>query len=145
MRHNTVMIRLLSPVEIMSPDVAHLLWLAAEVPQHEFETFARDRLARLSALGVFEQEQVVAIAAFDTSTVPVTLEYLACRESLQGQGIGSALVAWIRAAHPNRMLRAETDDDAVDFYRRLDFTIEIQGAPDPRWPDRQRYLCTLEP
>ena len=35
---------------------------------------------------------------------------------------------------------AETDDDAVGFYRALDF--DIGPAPsDPRWPGRRRYRC----
>lgn len=34
-------------------------------------------------------------------------------------------------------------DDAVEFYRRLDFRISRRG-PDPRWPQTQRHTCLLD-
>lgn len=143
------MIRALTRAELNSPDVAHLSWLAAEIEAGDHEVFARDQLARLSTLGVFEHDTLVAFTAFagaapsNTADDPVVLEYLATHEGAQGRGYGRALVAAIQEKHPRRTLFAETDDDAVEFYRRLGFSIEHTDSPDPRWPDRRRYRCTL--
>ena len=52
------------------------------------------------------------------------------------------LVDAIRSTHPGLPLLAETDNDAVDFYRALGFTVEPR-PPDRRWPGRPRYRCTL--
>ena len=144
------MIRALTRAELSSAEDAHLAWLAAEMGAGDHKVFARDQLAQLSTLGVFEHDTLVAIAAFagaSTSNIaddPVVLEYLATQESAQGRGLGRALVAAIHAEHPDRTIVAETDDDAVEFYRRLGFSIEQTGSSDPRWPDRRRYRCTLE-
>lgn len=145
------MIRPLTLAELGSPEVAHLSWLAAEIEANNFEAFARDQLARLSTLGVFEHGILVAFAAFAGASAtsqaddPVQLEYLATREDAQGRGLGAQLINAIRESHPSHAIRAETDDDAVNFYRRLGFSVREADAPDPRWPERRRYICTLEP
>ena len=144
------MIRPLTRAELSSPEVAHLSWLAAEIEASNHEVFAQDQLAHLSTLGVFEHGTLVAFAAFagasatSTADDPVLLEYLATHEHAQGRGLGARLINAIRENHPLQALRAETDDDAVNFYRRLGFTIRDAAAPDPRWPERRRYICTLE-
>lgn len=58
------------------------------------------------------------------------------------QRSSAALVNAVRAAVGGAAIRAETDDDAVGFYRRLGFAITMRD-PDPRWPGRQRYDCLL--
>ena len=37
---------------------------------------------------------------------------------------------------------AQTDDDAIGFYRSLGF-VDSPAPRDARWPDRQRYDCVL--
>ncbi|SJN21123.1 hypothetical protein FM119_02595 [Mycetocola reblochoni REB411] len=71
------------------------------------------------------------------------LEYIAVDGSRAGSGLGALLVAAVRALAPDLPLVAETDDDAVGFYRRLGFAVVALDETDPRWPDRRRYRCTL--
>lgn len=72
------------------------------------------------------------------------LHYIAVAHEARGTGLGSRLVDAARRADTTRPLYASTDDDAVDFYRRLGFV--VASAPgDPRWPTRQRYDCLLGP
>lgn len=69
----------------------------------------------------------------------VEIRSIAVSETLQRGGVGRALVAHAGQRHPGRDLVAETDDDAVDFYRRCGFTAtEID-----RFPDVRRYRCVL--
>ena len=64
--------------------------------------------------------------------------------SLIRAGSQQEIIDAVRAADPSLPLRAETDDDAVDFYRTLGFT--VTGAPrDARWPARRRYRCEMPP
>ena len=79
-----------------------------------------------------------SVAAYVCQSYGVVLEYIAVAPELRGDGIGRALVDAL--AGVSGQVVAETDDDAVGFYRALDF--DIGPAPsDPRWPGRRRYRC----
>jgi ribosomal protein S18 acetylase RimI-like enzyme len=58
----------------------------------------------------------------------------------QGQGIGRAIVTYVRNRFARRQLVAETDRNAVGFYRACGFTIESLGE---RYPGTERFRCTL--
>ena len=82
------------------------------------------------------------MAAYVSQSYGVVLEYIAVAPGLRGDGIGRALVDAL--AGVSEQVVAETDDDAVGFYRALDF--DIGPAPlDPRWPGRRRYRCMRRP
>ncbi|RLP77871.1 GNAT family N-acetyltransferase [Mycetocola tolaasinivorans] len=82
--------------------------------------------------------------ACDALADPAEIMYIAVHERARGLGPGRLLVQDITDAVTDRVVSANTDDDAVDFYRRLGFVIS-DGETDPRWPDRRRYLCRLFP
>lgn len=87
---------------------------------------------------------VVGFAAFDRRPDQLELHYLAVSEAARGVGLGARLIDAVRASAPGLPLRAETDDDAVEFYRSLGFT--VRDAPrDARWPGRRRYACEIGP
>jgi ribosomal protein S18 acetylase RimI-like enzyme len=136
------MIRTLRRDETAGPGFAHLMWLATEAGEQELGRILREELPGLSVIGVVEGNRVVAFAALDPGVDPTVIEYIAVEEASQGRGHGGALVDAARDAGSSRAVYAETDDDAVDFYRRLGFTVTGK-APDPRWPERQRYACLL--
>ncbi len=54
-------------------------------------------------------------------------------------GIGRRIVEAVRRQASLRILIAETDRDAVDFYRRCGFMVESLGE---RYPGVERFLCT---
>jgi ribosomal protein S18 acetylase RimI-like enzyme len=58
----------------------------------------------------------------------------------QRQGIGRATVAHVRDRFAPGRLVAETDRNAVGFYRACGFTIESLGE---RYPGTERFRCTL--
>ena len=136
------MIRALTSHELATPEFAHLLWLAVEVGDDELARIMRDELPTLTLLGVIADERVVAFVAFNATTDPAVIEYIAVGEEAQGRGLGSALVTAVREAADGAAVYAQTDDDAVEFYRSIGFAI-TDGDPDPRWPDRPRYDCVL--
>lgn len=125
------------------PAVRRLLVLAAEpATEQALEALLDDCeglevLASTTATG-----DIVALAAYRHSdNYAICVEYLAVDSAAQGQGLGSALLAELRDAHQKNVW-ATTDDDAVGFYRALGCLVS-HSAADPRWPDAQRYLCTL--
>ena len=56
------------------------------------------------------------------------------------RGIGSKLITYAAEALRCTQITAETDDDAVGFYRRYGFKIKSLGE---KYPNCVRYLCTL--
>lgn len=138
-------IRPLTRAEIVSPAFGPLLWEAASVDADALMHIRDVELPHLEVIGSADDAgDVVGFAAFARHRDHLELHYLAVSETARGAGLGSRLIDAVRAADPSLPLRAETDDDAVDFYRTLGFT--ATGAPrDARWPARRRYRCEMPP
>jgi ribosomal protein S18 acetylase RimI-like enzyme len=73
---------------------------------------------------------------------PAEITHVAVGPAERGRGYGAELIASLRLLCPGvTTWYAETDDDAVGFYRRLGFFIK---ALPPKYPGVTRYGCTLE-
>ena len=83
------------------------------------------------------------IIVIDISNINVIeILNIAVSSSFQKPGIGSSLINHcIHMLHPDEMI-AETDDDAVEFYRKFGFHILALG--DKYGAGIMRYLCTFE-
>ena len=58
-----------------------------------------------------------------------------------GKGLGSFMLDSFRNAFPVKELTAETDDEAVEFYRKYGFAIQPLG--DIYHSGIKRYLCRI--
>lgn len=65
---------------------------------------------------------------------------LAVDPAFRGQGIASTLISTAMDTLRCRTLYAETDDDAVGFYRKYGFHIKSLGE---KYPGSVRYHCTF--
>ncbi|KRD36918.1 hypothetical protein ASE27_10770 [Oerskovia sp. Root918] len=109
---------------------AALQSLAAEVQDH------------LTTVVALVDGRLVGLAAYETGRTSTVLRYLAVEGTRREDGLGRALVSAVQAAAPDAPVVAETDDDAVGFYRRTGFAVTALPR-DPRRPDVQRYRCIL--
>jgi ribosomal protein S18 acetylase RimI-like enzyme len=100
---------------------------------------AWEELRNLTLLGVLT-DRVVAFAGFRDTDGRTILRYIAVAPHERGRGCGGALIDAIQERSVETELHAETDDDAVGFYRRLGFSVEPLQS-DPRWPDHRRFRC----
>ena len=83
----------------------------------------------------------VAVVGLRRSGEAGEILHIAVAPKHRRAGIGAALVRWLCRTWPGvRSWRAETDDDAVGFYRRLGFAVVDLGE---RYPGRRRYACVL--
>jgi len=81
--------------------------------------------------GWYERENLQGVCGFIVHADKVEINKISVDESSRGRGIGSAMVRelWRRYG---KVIEAETDDDAVGFYRRIGFTAsayERNGFP----------------
>ncbi len=134
--------RTLTAVEMEDGHFFSLLREAAGQNDDELRGLIAGDLRAMNLVGAFDTNTLVAFTAFRVTGDKTILEYIAVDAACRGQGVGRSLIREIREAHPGALL-AKTDDDAVEFYRRLGFTVS-RGTPDPRWPETQRYTCVLD-
>ena len=135
-------VRRLVGEDLASEQMLALMREAAGLPVVELRRIIAEELALMEVVGTGLQGAPTSVAAYVSRPDGVVLEYIAVAPELRGGGVGRVLVdALAGGAEP---VVAETDDDAVGFYRALDF--DIDPAPsDPRWPGCRRYRCVRRP
>lgn len=84
---------------------------------------------------------IVCAADVSVADDVATIEHLATVSARRGHGYGRLLVTALADQLAPLPLLAETDDDAVGFYRALGFDVVEVDSP---WSTR-RYRCTLRP
>ena len=135
-------IRRLVGEDLASEQMLVLMREAAGLSDAELHRILVEELAVMEVVGTGPLGAPTSVAAYVSQSYGVVLEYIAVAPGLRGDGIGRALVDAL--AGVSEQVVAETDDDAVGFYRALDF--DIGPAPsDPRWPGRRRYRCVRQP
>jgi GNAT superfamily N-acetyltransferase len=70
----------------------------------------------------------------------VDILHVAVAETSRRRGVGRRMIEALRGTPGVRELVAETDGDAVDFYRRCGFTVTSLGD---KYPGRERFRCVL--
>lgn len=83
--------------------------------------------------------RIAAIIGLLIQPEEIVILHIAVREEMRGKGIGRALLHEVMSLHELTILKAETDKDAVGFYRTCGFHIESLGE---LYPGVERFLCT---
>ena len=93
--------------------------------------------------GFMEGAGLLGIIALGNTAAPtVTISNLGVDPGCRRRQIGTCMVEYVAALHRSAALQAETDGDAVEFYRKLGFRVESLGA---KYAGVERFLCTLLP
>ncbi|MBE5975649.1 GNAT family N-acetyltransferase [Lacrimispora xylanisolvens] len=66
---------------------------------------------------------------------------IATSPTVRNKGIASKLISFSIKALKCSILKAETDDDAIGFYRKYGFQLV---SSEEKYPGTIRYLCTLK-
>ncbi|GGU28719.1 GNAT family N-acetyltransferase [Nocardioides albus] len=90
--------------------------------------------------GWLDGTALVVAAGLMVSDRSVEIGHIATRHDRRRQGYAARLIRSVASEVAPLPLFAETDDDAVDFYRRVGFTVTVVDSP---WPTN-RYRCVLE-
>jgi ribosomal protein S18 acetylase RimI-like enzyme len=131
----------LTSSDLQTPEAWSLLGLATGYDDSRLRSVRDEQLPDLNVLGTKDEGLVRALTAYRIADSAVVVEYIATAEQLHGKGIGRSMIETIRCRHPLAIITAETDDDAVGFYRSLGF--HTRPVRNPRSPERPRYECTL--
>ncbi|MFD6166532.1 GNAT family N-acetyltransferase [Oerskovia sp. NPDC060287] len=125
-----------------SADYLGLLASASGRTGSALQSLAVDVRGGLTTIVAFVDGRLVGLASYEAGTTGTVLRHLAVEHGHRGAGLGRRLVTSVREAVQGAPLLAETDDDAVAFYRRTGFAVTALPR-DPRRPHVQRYRCVL--
>ena len=90
-------------------------------------------------VGYEEEARLIGIIGVElTGPAAATIRHLAVAPEGRGRAVGRQLLAGIARRYALRDLTAETDRDAVGFYRRCGFAITSLGE---RYPGVERFHC----
>jgi 8-oxo-dGTP pyrophosphatase MutT (NUDIX family)/GNAT superfamily N-acetyltransferase len=87
--------------------------------------------------GWVENGEISGVCGFAVHANHVEILNIAVAENKRRQGVGGKMIAALQAAY-NLPIEAETDDDAVDFYRKCGFETSAIRKCDVR-----RWICVL--
>ena len=87
--------------------------------------------------GWYENETLLGVCGFAVHSNWLEILHVATAENARGLGIGKAIINFLQEKYKMK-IELETDDDAVDFYRKCGFeTIPIRKY------DVRRWTCVL--
>ncbi|QYA43361.1 GNAT family N-acetyltransferase [Macrococcoides bohemicum] len=86
-----------------------------------------------------DENNFIGIITINVQDDKCVITSLAVDETYQGRGIGKKLINHIKDKY--NYIVAETDDEAITFYRKQGFVIESLGEI---YPGVNRYLCTTK-
>jgi ribosomal protein S18 acetylase RimI-like enzyme len=96
--------------------------------------------SNLDIYGYVAKEEVIGILGVEMSEQSIVhIRHLAVHPDYRGLGYGRGLLMELIELKKPDQLIAETDEDAVDFYRSVGFTIVSLGE---LYPGVERFQCT---
>lgn len=108
------------------------------VLQSAREAASEYRRGRWTLYGWFENGDLIGCIGLERQQDGAVIRSLVVADEHRKQGIGRAMVEAALAHLDVPWLEAETDAEAVDFYRRLGFTTTSLGE---RYPGVERFRC----
>ena len=94
---------------------------------------------RWQTVGWMHDGRLVSAALLRVESSRVAVLLISTRHDFRGHSHGSSLIRSVAAAFDPLPLVAETDEEAVGFYRRIGAQVVPVDSP---WP-MQRYRCVL--
>ncbi|WP_307555718.1 GNAT family N-acetyltransferase [Paenibacillus sp. V4I5] len=124
-------------------EVKHLLaecmWPDEERISNELNKYLKDNSREL--LGVlFNDELVGLIGIVYELNDEVELKHIAIKPNYRGKGIGSEMIHEFIKTKKISRIKAETDRNAVGFYKKIGFTITSLGE---KYPGVERFECII--
>jgi GNAT superfamily N-acetyltransferase len=118
--------------------LAHSIFPDPERIQNTFDEYKYG--SDLELFGFQEEDTIVGIIGFRQDEEQVLeIRHLAVDPELRGFGYGRGQILEVITMKKPKQLMVETDEEAVDFYRSIGFTISSLGE---KFPGVERFKCT---
>lgn len=116
----------------------------ATLPEPEHVTAALEEYKQKDSLQLYgfeDEEQLVALIGIDKQDEKVEIRHLAVLPENRLKGYGRGIISEMISAVKPEVVIAETDEEAVDFYRNIGFIVYSLGE---KYPGVERYRCVFE-
>jgi ribosomal protein S18 acetylase RimI-like enzyme len=130
-------------IEITSRDVRPIIRdllsyaTAIEKVDKELDQYIHSRKRIL--YGFLYDDRIVGLVGVELLTVDhFEIKHIAVLPNQRGQSVGSKMIRFVCEKHGLSLLSAETDRDAVEFYRNYGFEIVSLGE---KYPGVERFRC----
>jgi ribosomal protein S18 acetylase RimI-like enzyme len=106
--------------------------------EKSIEEYKRD--PELQLMGYYADQELIGLVGFRMNDENVLeLKHIAVLPEEQGMGYGRGMMLEMLQLKNPKAIVAETDEETVDFYRSIGFTIESLGE---KYPGTERFKCT---
>jgi len=137
-------------VQSIEGSARHASDTAEVLSQCIYEGFRPER--RAAAVAIYDSPSSQLIGAWKNGTLVgivgllpradhTQIRHIAVRNGYRREGIGKRLIQHACSLCEGSQLTAETDKDAVGFYRKCGFSVESLGE---KYPGTERFKCTLK-
>lgn len=93
-------------------------------------------------MGYESEGQIVGFVGFSIdSNERMTLRHIAVLPEARGAGFGRGMILELLHLFSPVAIEAETDEEAVHFYRSIGFRVESLGE---KYPGTERFRCTYD-
>lgn len=107
--------------------------------EQEFALYIQSPIRELYGYEI--NEEVVGCIGIEFSSINCCeVKHIAVFPDHRGKGIGSKMMSFIKAKYSVSFIFAETDEDAVNFYKNYGFNITSLGE---KYPGVERFQCIL--
>lgn len=90
-------------------------------------------------LGFEDDGEIIGIIGYETDSNRVaTIRHIAVHPDERGKGYGRGMVLHLLTAADPERIEAETDEEGVNFYRSIGFTVQSLGE---KYPGTERFRC----
>ncbi|QGQ95344.1 N-acetyltransferase [Paenibacillus psychroresistens] len=98
--------------------------------------------AALELYGHEEDDEIIGIVGFIVHpNNKLELRHIAVKPEERSKGYGRGLILQLLEAKQPAIIEAETDEDSVDFYRNVGFSVISLGE---KFPGVERFKCIFE-
>ncbi|WP_211747604.1 GNAT family N-acetyltransferase [Paenibacillus sp. Marseille-Q4541] len=128
---------------LQDPVVQELIEYAT-LPEPEHIESALKEYREQDALQLFgfeDEEQLVALIGFEKQGKEVQIKHLAVLPENRQKGYGRGIISEMISSVKPDVVTAETDEEAVDFYRNIGFIVYSLGE---KYPGVERFHCVFE-
>lgn len=125
-------------IEAVKRLLAECMWAGDEQVEEELQMYLQED--SLNLLGSFVNGELAGLAGLCRSGEDILIRHFAVKAKWRNKGLGSGMIQEIARACRKGSLMAETDHEAVDFYKKAGFTVTSLGD---KYPGIERFQCVL--
>ena len=116
----------------------------ATLPEQEYVLAALKEYKEQDSMTLYgfeDEEQLVALIGIEKKNQEVQIKHLAVLPENRLKGYGRGIISEMISIVKPEVVTAETDEEAVDFYRNIGFIVYSLGE---KYPGVERFRCVFE-